>query len=102
MLALDEIPANTEWTDRKRAQAYRSKMRTIGILRKRFGEEGFQVAVERKKRDVPPCIKIDGEAEAKIIALVCSNPPEGRCRWTLQLFVVSLILNYEFRAVEQV
>jgi hypothetical protein len=85
LLALDEIPANAEWTDRKIAQAYDSNIRTIGILRKRFVEEGFAAALERKKREVPPVIKIDGEAEAKIIALVCGNPPEGRCRWTLQL-----------------
>jgi hypothetical protein len=85
LLALDEIPANAEWTDRKIAQAYGSNMRTIGILRKRFVEAGFAAALERKKREVPPVLKIDGEAEAKIIALVCSDPPEGRCRWTLQL-----------------
>jgi hypothetical protein len=48
-------------------------------------EEGFQAALERKKRLIPPVIKIDGEAEAKIIALTCSEPPEGRSRWTLQL-----------------
>jgi hypothetical protein len=34
---------------------------------------------------MPPVIKTDGEAEAKIIALVCGDPPEGRCRWTLRL-----------------
>jgi hypothetical protein len=48
-------------------------------------EEGFQAALERKKRLVPPVIKIDGEAEAKIIALACSKAPEGRVRWTFQL-----------------
>jgi hypothetical protein len=48
-------------------------------------EEGFQAALERKKRETPPVIKIDGEAEAKIIALVCGEPPAGRCRWTLVL-----------------
>jgi hypothetical protein len=48
-------------------------------------EEGFQAALERKQRAVPPVIKIDGEAEAKIIALTCSEPPAGRSRWTLQL-----------------
>ena len=41
--------------------------------------------MERKKRETPPVIKIDGEAEAKIIALACSRPPEGRSRWTLKL-----------------
>jgi hypothetical protein len=85
LLALDEIPCNAEWTDATLAKAYHSSPRSIGTLRKRFIEEGFEAALERKKRSVPPVIKIDGEAEAKIIAVTCSKPPEGRCRWTFQL-----------------
>jgi transposase len=85
LLALDEIPANEAWTDEKIAQAYGVHIRTIGNMRKRFVEESFEAALERKKRETPPWIKIGGEAEAKIIALTCSAPPEGRCRWTLKL-----------------
>jgi hypothetical protein len=85
VLALDKIPANAEWTDGTIVKAYNSNIRTIGLMRKRFVEAGFQAALERKKRETPPVIKIDGEAEAKIRALTCSEPPEGRCRWTLQL-----------------
>jgi hypothetical protein len=55
-------------------------------------EEGFEAALERKKRETPPSlIKIDGEAEAKITALTCSKPPEGRCRWTLQLLADKVV-----------
>jgi hypothetical protein len=54
-------------------------------------EEGLESALERKKRERPPCIKIDGEAEAKIIALTCSQPPEGRCRWTLKLLANKVV-----------
>jgi hypothetical protein len=54
-------------------------------------EEGFQAALERKKRLVPPVIKIDGAAEAKIIALTCSEPPAGRSRWTLQLLADTVV-----------
>jgi hypothetical protein len=75
LLALDEIPANAAWTDGTIAKAYNSNLRTIGLMRKRFVEAGFQAALERKKREVPPVIKIDGEAEAKILALTCSKPP---------------------------
>ena len=85
LLALDEIPENVEWTDKKIAAAYGGHQRTIGNLRKRFVEEGLAGALERKKRETPPVIKIDGEAEARIIAITCSAPPEGRSRWTLQL-----------------
>ena len=85
LLALDEIPENAEWTDRKIGEAYDAHQRTIGNLRKRFVEEGLAAALERKKRETPPVIKIDGKAEARIIAVACSAPPEGRSRWTLQL-----------------
>jgi hypothetical protein len=91
LLALDEIPTNESWTDQKIAAAYGSNIRSIGNLRKRFVEEGFDAALERKKRLVPPVIKIDGEAEAKIIVLACSEPPEGRCRWTLQLLADTVV-----------
>ena len=85
MLALDEIPVNEHWSDARIGEAYGVRQRAVGALGKRFVEEGFEAALERKKRETPPVIKIDGEAEAKIIALTCSEPPEGRCRWTLQL-----------------
>jgi hypothetical protein len=85
LLALDEIPENNSWTDKKTGQAYGCTPRTIRILRKVFVEEGFQAVLERKKRGTPPRIKIDGEAESKIIALTCGEPPEGRSRRTLKL-----------------
>jgi hypothetical protein len=91
LLALDEIPANEQWTDEKLGKAYGTHIRAIGNLRKRFVEESFEAALGRKKREMPPFIKIDGEAEAKIIALTCSQPPEGRCRWTLQLLADKVV-----------
>ena len=91
LLALDEIPANEAWTDDTIGKAYGSHIRTIGNLRKHFVEEGFEAALERKKRETPPSIKIDGEVEAKIIALTCSEPPEGRCRWTLVLLANKVV-----------
>jgi hypothetical protein len=91
LLALDELPANAHWTDEKIGKAYNTHMRTIGNIRKRFVEEGFAAALERKKRETPPRIKIDGEAEAKIIALTCSAPPAGYCRWTLKLLANKVV-----------
>jgi hypothetical protein len=85
LLALDEIPANAQLTDATIGEAYGVRQQAVGVLRKRFVEEGFEAALERKKRETPPRVKIDGEAEAHIIALVCSEPPEGRVRWTQQL-----------------
>jgi transposase len=85
LLALDEIPENQDWTDKKIAAAYGVSEKTIGNLRKRFVEKGLGVALDRKKREIPPVIKIDRTAEARIIELTYSPVPEGRRRWTLQL-----------------
>jgi hypothetical protein len=59
LLALDEIPANQSWTDGTIAAAYRSNIRSIGNLRKRFVEEGFDAPLERKRRLYPPVIKVE-------------------------------------------
>ena len=91
LLALDEIPENAHWTDAKIGAAYGSRQGAVGVLRKRFVEEGFDAALERKKRETPPKIKIDGEAEAKIIAMTCSQPPEGYSRWTLKLLANKVV-----------
>jgi hypothetical protein len=59
---------------------------TVCEARKRFVTRGFAGALERKKQDrlsVEPLF--DGAAEARLIALACGSPPEGRARWTLQL-----------------
>ena len=91
LLAIDEIPDNNHWSDARIAAAYGCLERAVGVLRKRFVEEGLEAALERKRRETPPVIKIDGEAEAKIIALTCSQPPEGRVRWTLRLLADKVV-----------
>jgi len=55
-------------------------------VRKQLVEEGFEAVLRRKQRATPAVARIfDGEREAKLIALACSQPPEGRARWTLRL-----------------
>jgi len=59
---------------------------TVGRIRRLFAQEGLKVAVERKKQAYPSrAPKFDGAAEAHLIAVACSQPPEGRNRWTLKL-----------------
>ncbi|MDR1904928.1 MAG: helix-turn-helix domain-containing protein [Treponema sp.] len=53
LLALDEIPENAEWTDKRIAAAYGACERAVGLLRKQFVEEGLETALERKKRLFP-------------------------------------------------
>lgn len=91
LLTLDEIPSNEHWTDALIGDTYGARQRAIGELRKRFVEQGFEAALERKKRETPPVIKIDGETEAKIIAVSCTDPPEGRDHWTLKLLANKVV-----------
>jgi hypothetical protein len=59
---------------------------TVCTVKKRFVEQGMVAALDRKPRNTPPDSRLfDGEAEARLIQLACSQPPEGRSRWTLQL-----------------
>jgi transposase len=91
LLALDETGGVKPWAEARITEAYHVTGRTIENIRRRFVEKGFEAALERKKRERPPKIKIDGEAEAKIITLACSAPPAGRRRWTLKLLADKVV-----------
>lgn len=91
LLAADDIPENKEWTDKKIANAYGTTEKSVGNLRRRYVENGFTAALERQKRKTPPKIKIDGEIEAKIVALTCSDAPEGYSQWTLRLLADKVV-----------
>ena len=74
------------WTDEEAATALSCHRNTVANLRERLVSEGLESALTRKTRKMPPRQRvIDGEAEAKIIALRCGEPPAGRARWTLRL-----------------
>ena len=67
-------------------QAYHTTHTTIQNVRSKYAEKGLEEVLTRKKRETPPVpSKITGEVEAHIIALACSDPPEGYARWTLRL-----------------
>ena len=66
--------------------------RSLEHLKKRFVEEGLPAAIERKKRVKPPReIKYGGEFEAQLLALACSEAPEGRKRWTIRLLAEKMV-----------
>jgi hypothetical protein len=74
------------WQDKDIAAAFGVHVNTVGLIRQRFIQQGLEVAVGRKKQDYPSRPpKFDGAAEARLIALSCSQPPEGHSRWTLKL-----------------
>jgi len=80
------------WTDARVAEAFSCHPRTVENVRRRFVLKGLEAALERKKQDRPSRErKLDGEGEARLLALACSTPPEGRDRWTLQLLADELV-----------
>jgi len=70
----------------------------VEITRKRFVLEGLENAINEKPRPGQPK-KIDGRKEAELITLACSNPPEGRAKWTLRLLADKIELDISHVAV---
>jgi transposase len=80
------------WPDSRIAEAFNCRVQTIENLRKRLVTEGFEAALERKKRKEPPRPpKLDGAGEAKLIAMRLGKPPAGYGHWTLQLLADELV-----------
>lgn len=82
LLSVDANGPN--WTDKQVAQAFSCHVNTVVNVRRRFVERGLEAALGRKKRDIVPRV-VNGEVEARIIALRCGPPPAGHARWTLRL-----------------
>ena len=80
------------WSDEKIVDAFGCRTRTIEKLRKRLVTEGFEAAIERKKRKDPPVPKkLGGDQEAKIIATRLGAPPAGYANWSLRLLTDQVI-----------
>ena len=80
------------WTDCRIAEAFHCRVQTVENVRKRLVTEGFALALEGKKREQPPTpCKLDGQAEAKLIALRLGKPPAGYGHWTLHLLADQLV-----------
>jgi transposase len=74
------------WSVADTAEALGVTSRTIEHLKKRFVEDGLEAALERKPREKPPReVTFDGAFEARLIAMACSDVPEGHNRWTVRL-----------------
>jgi transposase len=80
------------WTDEQTAEAFAMRANTVRDIRQRFVEEGLERALDRKQPAEPPRPrKLDGAGEARLIAMACGEPPEGRARWTLKLLAGQLV-----------
>lgn len=90
LLAADE-QGDKKWTDKFIESAYGVSLRTIERLRQRFVEEGLEAALNGKQREVFKSKVFDGEVEAKLIALRCSDAPDGYNKWTLRLLADKMV-----------
>jgi Homeodomain-like domain len=80
------------WTDQRIAEAFDCRTKTVENIRQRLVIEGFTTTLESKKPVMPPKAKLlDGEQEAKIIALRLGKPPKGFANWTLRLLADSAV-----------
>ena len=100
LLKADASDGGPAWPDARIAQAVELSVATVERVRQRFVEQGFEAALVRKKQDSPSRRRtLDGAAEARLVALACSAPPEGRKAWTLRLLADKLV---ELEVVEAV
>ena len=80
------------WTDKRIAEAFSCRTKTVENIRQRLVTDGFEIALNGKKRETPPRQKLlDGEQEAKVIALRLGEPPKGFANWTLRLLAEQVV-----------
>ena len=98
LLKVDQGKNGPGWSDGNVAEAFVAHITTVERLRKRFVEESLEAALERHNRK-NYSRKLEGDAEAHLIAIACSEPPEGRNEWTLRLLADKLV---ELKVVDSV
>jgi len=91
LLKADAAPGGPAWDDVRISAAVEVGRATVERVRKRFVEQGLEVALDRKKPDREYERRLDGRGEARLIALTCSAAPQGRERWTLDLLAERMV-----------
>jgi transposase len=99
LLKADHGEGGAAWSDAAIAKAFEVHPTTVARIRRQFVEDGLAAALERKRPDRLYTRTFDGEAEAHLVALVCTQPSAGRERWTLRLLADELV---RLEAVETV
>jgi len=80
------------WSDKRIADAFSCRTKTVENVRQRLVERGFEETLDGRKRATPPTEKLlDGEQEAKIIATRLGRPPRGYVNWTLRLLARKVV-----------
>lgn len=87
----DEGPYGEKLTNEQIAKVLQINSKTVERIKQRFVEEGFEACMERKPYPQKAPRKTDGDFEAHLIALSCSEPPEGYARWSLRLLADRMV-----------
>jgi hypothetical protein len=92
LLKTDEAEGAPAWSDLRTAEALEVCRATVSKVRKRYAKRsGIEDAISRKTPEREYERKMDGEREAHLIRLACSEAPEGRSRWTLRLLAGRMV-----------
>lgn len=92
LLKADQSNKGPRWSDEQISEALEVTVQTIERVRKQLVEEGFDAVLSRREyKQRVSRKKIDGDVEARLVALSCSEPPEGRSRWTLRLLADTVV-----------
>jgi transposase len=90
-----EFSENAEIKNSEICKILKVGERTIDRVKKKFIEEGFESVLERRPSVQNYTKKVDGDIEAKLVTLCCSEPPEGFAKWSLRLLADKMVeLNY--------
>jgi transposase len=91
LLKADKGPGGPGWVDAAIADAVEISQPTVSRIRQQFVEAGLEAALNRRAPRRVYLRKLDGEQEARLIALTCGEPPTGQVRWTLRLLADKLV-----------
>jgi transposase len=91
LLKADQSPEGPGWVDDAVAEAVEVSQPTVCRVRKQFFEEGLEAALNRQAPNREYHRKLDGQQEARLVALACSEPPEGQARWSLRLLADKMV-----------
>jgi hypothetical protein len=91
LLKADQGPSGPGWKDAQIADAFDCHITTVENLRRRLVEQGLDAALEHGNRGSYRARRLDGRAEAHLIALACGEPPAGRNRWSLRLLADQMV-----------
>ena len=96
LLKADVSEGGAGWSDSRIVGALDTSTSMVYRVRQQLVEEGLEAVLSRKQRATPAVARIfDGEKEAKLIALACSKPPQGRARWTLRRMLEKKVVELE-------